>query len=524
MARERYRIALVVDSPRVPRWVVELVQWAAQHPRIELVAIIIIDKARRPRGAAALIERAERRLLALSGTYRAYGKRYPIGGRAPVDIDMDAAGSREAKFAEIAALNLDALVCCLGAPCSADIAGQARDGTLSLVLGAGVAQDGGFSEVLQGRPETPFAIELQRPSGTREILSSGSIATALFHRANLIGLNARLFPYLQVALERLASGTAAASDEVPAPTVNRPRSTDIIAYGARTAKRSIGKAARRLLGREFNWQVGVSWEAWPGVNWSDAFLVPNPDGAFLADPFTVERHGEHYLFVEEFPFATRKGVISAFGLERGNARRLGVALERHCHLSFPFQFEFAGERFMVPESGADRSVRLYRSTDFPLGWKEEKILLEGVHAVDTILFEHDSLWWMLTTIAGKGPALNNAELHAFYAADPFGEWRPHALNPVLIDSRKGRNGGFLRDAQGRPCRVAQVPGFTFYGASSAIYRIDEISPSTYRETLIEQVLPTFLPRLDGTHHVHSEGGVTVFDFMRVERPPRPRER
>lgn len=177
---------------------------------------------------------------------------------------------------------------------------------------------------------------------------------------------------------------------------------------------------------------------------------------------------------------------------------------------------------MIPESGADRSIRLYRSSDFPLGWKEEKVLMDGVYGVDTILFEHDSLWWMLTTIAGKGPALNNAELHAFYATDPFGEWLPHELNPVLIDSHNGRNGGFLRDSQGRPCRVAQVPGFTFYGASSAIYRIDEISPSSYRETLVEEVQPTFLPRLDGTHHIHSDAGVTVFDFMRVERPPRAR--
>jgi hypothetical protein len=234
----------------------------------------------------------------------------------------------------------------------------------------------------------------------------------LWHGANLIGLNARLFPYLQVALERLALGTASPIARAAGTVADRPRSPDLLTYGGRTAARTMGKVARRLLGREFNYQVGVSWNAWPRRDWEDAYLVPNPDGAFLADPFTAERGGEHYLFVEEFPFATRKGVISAYALEQGKARRVGVALERACHLSFPFQFSFEGERFMIPESGADRSIRLYRSSDFPLGWKEEKVLMDGVYGVDTILFEHDSLWWMLTTIAGKGPALNNAETAA----------------------------------------------------------------------------------------------------------------
>ena len=117
-----------------------------------------------------------------------------------------------------------------------------------------------------------------------------------------------------------------------------------------------------------------------------------------------------------------------------------------------------------------------------------------------------SRWWMVTTIQGEGPGLNNAELHAFHADGPLGDWTPHKLNPIVMDARKGRNGGFVRDAAGRPCRVAQVPGFTFYGAASAVYRIDELTPETYRESLVREVRPTFFAGLDGTHHVHSANG------------------
>ena len=122
-----------------------------------------------------------------------------------------------------------------------------------------------------------------------------------------------------------------------------------------------------------------------------------------------------------------------------------------------------------------------------------KTLLADVPAVDTILFEHDSRWWMLTTIQGQGPALNNAELHAYYADDPLGDWRPHAQNPIVMDAGKGRNGGFVRDKGGRPCRVAQRPGFTFYGAGSAVYRIDELTPDSLSRDLAERSPAELLP-------------------------------
>ena len=196
-----------------------------------------------------------------------------------------------------------------------------------------------------------------------------------------------------------------------------------------------------------------------------------------------------------------------------------MVLEEPYHLSFPFVFEHDGEIYMVPETANDRSVKLYKATSFPTGWIEVKVLLADVVAVDTVVFRHGSLWWMLTTIQGEGPGLNNAELHAFYADDLLGKWTGHELNPIVMDARKGRNGGFIRDGSGKPCRVAQVPGFTFYGAASAVYEIEELSPTSYRESLIREVRPTFFSALDGTHHIHSANGLTVYDFMRVERPP-----
>jgi len=280
----------------------------------------------------------------------------------------------------------------------------------------------------------------------------------------------------------------------------------------------MSKASRRALRREFNWQVAFSRQRWFGCSLDQATVVPNPPNAFLADPFTITIGGATFLFVEEFPFDTRKGVISAYRLIGDQAERIGVVLEEPWHLSFPFVFEHRGEVYMVPESGGGRSVKIYKASSFPTGWREVKTLLPDVSAVDTTIFEHDSRWWMLTSIQGDGPGLNNAELHAFYADDPLGDWTPHPQNPVVMDARKGRNGGFIRNREGCPHRVSQTAGFTFYGAGAAVHRIDELTPETYRETLVREVPPTPLLNLDGTHHIHDVGGLTAFDFMRVERP------
>ncbi len=158
----------------------------------------------------------------------------------------------------------------------------------------------------------------------------------------------------------------------------------MLTYAVRTAYRSAGKVLRRARRREFNWQVAFARQTWSECRFDQANIISNPPNAFLADPFTITVDGIDYLFVEEFPFDTRKGVIAAYRLERDTAERIGVVLEQPYHLSFPFLFQHKGEVYMVPEGGGGRSVKLYRSTSFPTGWSEVKTLLADVPAVDTI--------------------------------------------------------------------------------------------------------------------------------------------
>ena len=507
MPKRKYRIGLIVDAPEVAKWVQDLADWANAHPAIELAAVVVAPTSE---GLLDKLYRLESKLLCRGNGYRSHAARQPIGAVAPLQVEA-------VHIDRVADLNLDALVHCGRNRSAERLADVTRDGIVSI-------SSDGFGEIVAGRAETAFTIDrVRRSREIPETLFSGSVATALLYAWNMIALQSRAFQYLRLTLEQLAAGRAEAIAATPRVSTP-PTAGALLAYVVRTGQRSIAKMLRRLLGQEFNWQVAVSEHPWADCRFGEARVVPNPPNAFLADPFTITVDGATYLFVEEFPYDTRKGVISAYRFDGAEAARIGVVLEEPYHLSFPFVFEHKGEVYMVPEGGGGRSVKLYKSASFPAGWREVKILLSDVPAVDTLLFEHDSRWWMLTTIQGDGPGLNNAELHAFHADDPLGEWTPHEQNPIVMDAGKGRNGGFVRDSDGQPCRVAQVPGFTFYGAGSAVYRIDELTPESYRETLVKRVEPSFFAKLDGTHHLHCAGGMTVFDFVRVERPRRPGRR
>ncbi|HEX3844914.1 MAG TPA: hypothetical protein VHV80_11160, partial [Steroidobacteraceae bacterium] len=245
--------------------------------------------------------------------------------------------------------------------------------------------------------------------------------------------------------------------------------------------------------------------------------IETPQGRFLADPFVVTRDGLTCVFVEDYVYRTAKGHITAFEIGESGARELGIALQEPYHLSFPFLFEHGGALFMCPESLAAEQIRIYRCVKFPLEWKLEHIVMSGVAAADSMLFPHGGRWWLFTNLSPTQPLEPCSELHIFCAPDPFADsWAPHPLNPVLIDPACARNGGLLRSGNDI-IRVCQSQGFGSYGASANLMRITRLDTEGYAEEPICRLTPEFLPGAHGTHHLHSNGTYSVWDYKRWER-------
>jgi hypothetical protein len=293
-----------------------------------------------------------------------------------------------------------------------------------------------------------------------------------------------------------------------------PSNREMIASGLRLAGRY---AADKLKHQVFLDQWALAYRLHPDAPGPDPgfhrfkFLLPPPD-RFWADPFPVRANGRHYIFVEELPFRTNVGHISVLELnERGELRRSARVLAKDHHLSYPFLFEWQGEHFMIPETGANRSIEVYRARSFPDEWQLETVLMDGVYAVDATLADVNGSWWMFVNIAVDGAA-NTDELHIFQAPSPFGPWRSHRRNPVKSDGRCARPAGRLFHWNGELYRPSQDCSGR-YGSAIVINKVNQLNECEYRETAVSRIEPKWAPNLLATHTLNSAPGLTVTDVL-----------
>ncbi len=248
-----------------------------------------------------------------------------------------------------------------------------------------------------------------------------------------------------------------------------------------------------------------------------AHEIKNLPGRFFADPFVINYQDRTICFVEDFFFSESKGKISAIEIFETGYKYLDIVLEENFHLSYPYLFVENGNLYMIPETSEVNQIRLYQSINFPTRWELKEVLMEGVSAVDTVVFKNKNLWYMLTNICSSGIDDHSSELHIFYS-ERFDsqEWKPiKKSNPIIFDSLKARNGGFF-ELNNNQYRVNQVQDFSHYGKCFEVNLITDISVENYKEEKILEINPSFLDNIISTHHYNSNGDYTVFDYCKNE--------
>jgi len=274
------------------------------------------------------------------------------------------------------------------------------------------------------------------------------------------------------------------------------------------------------LGLEPRWGISLVEADWKS---KEAALrasrpVPNPPGRYFADPFVIERDGRTYCFVEDYVHPRGKAHITVLEYWAGAATEVGPCLDEPFHLSFPFVFEYEGQLYLCPEASASRSVRIYRCSEFPLRWELARVALSGFPALDSVLFERQGRWWLLTSRVADADDPFGSELHIFHADSPLSEqWRPLPGNPVIVDRRCGRNGGLIREGE-RVLRVAQHHEPRHYGRRATVREITRLDESGYAERVVASLEPDFRPGLVGAHHLTTTGRVTAVDHTSWARP------
>ncbi len=525
--KPRLRVGLIADSRCQPRW---LVQAFAGVAASEVAEITVIAELGVPPATMPWLWRAYRGL-----DHRVFGRGEDL--LQSIDLVRAVAHATALKLdgasanwrAQLQAHDLD-IVFVLGDIPAGALADVARYGVWRYGFGPDGATPAGAAairETVEGMPVTASALLARVPGDhcERVLCRSWSRTFPLSLSRTWRGLLPKTSEFVLRALARLhrfGPGWMAECDRASAATeAAAPEVRDCVRHLRRLAPHIASRSLQRLLFVD-QWFIGFRFgnePEWHGDLRQFSLLMP-PTDRFWADPFPIERCGRHFIFFEELVFARGKAHISVMEVnEDGRWSPPVPVLERDYHLSYPFLIEHGGELYMVPETGHNRTVELYRCLSFPDRWRLEKVLLEDVCSADATFHQSDGKWWMFVGLFAKGSefAEGAEELHLFHAGDLLGKWHPHAANPVKSDVRSARPAGALYPMGGALYRPAQI-GVPLYGSGVSLNRVLRLTPDEYLEREVQQILPRHPKDVLGLHTVNRAGRLSVIDgFARNRR-------
>jgi hypothetical protein len=560
----KLRIALLVDSNIDSKYVFELAQWGQNQNDLEITHLVIqnipSNKSKTHKAffilkkkgifylmqavGFALIEKVESLGLKHIKTYKDYFKhittyknhlsRYDLSNCVKNSILINPVISKSGRvyryddndIQKIKELRLDIIVRCGSGILYGDILHSARLGIISIHHADNRINRGGppgFWEVYLKQDSTGFTIQqLTEELDGGNVLFRGHLDTKFFYLLN----QAALYEKSNFYLKKLLSDIAITRDIPPKlptfPYYNRlykiPSLRVQLKYITSLALATSKKVFDNFIFKKsYRWGVAFNFGDWKDLVMWRGIKIKNPPNHFLADPFVVSTENENYCFVEDYDYLTSRGCISVYKLTEKDSKKIGEAIVEPYHMSYPYVFEYQSKYYMCPETCENKDIRLYECESFPLKWKLKKIIMSNISAVDTTIFEKDGTWWLFTNIDPTNVGDIFSELYIFFSDNPLTDkWTPHPMNPMFVDSMKARMGGILYD-EGSVYRVSQQQGFDMYGKSCALNHISHLSKTGYDENMVFKIEPNFFKRLKGTHHIHSNGKITVFDYVEKVR-------
>jgi hypothetical protein len=296
------------------------------------------------------------------------------------------------------------------------------------------------------------------------------------------------------------------------------------------ARTLAGKIVGRVAGgitRKDHWRVGIRPARepfqWHGDQHLDGFAwLPDDGERYYADPVLWHEGGRDLLFVEEFPYATARGIISYVELDE-QGRPLFTPrpiIQRETHLSYPFLFRHAGAIYMMPENAAENHLPLYRATAFPDRWEECAPLVAGVGLHDATLLTHEGAWWLIGNEARNGGSSWDC-LCLYRASSPLGPFERHSANPLLVDARLARSAGPVLVVGDKMIRPVQncLGG---YGRFLRFTEIETLSETGFRQRETGRILPRGGSPIAGIHTYGRNARFEVIDALTARRKmPRP---
>lgn len=407
-----------------------------------------------------------------------------------------------------------------------DLAGTASEGEtpiLRLIFETGVGETGLLSALLASRSPALSIVITQTGARPRTLrIARLAVERPLTLGSALDGVTPRLATLLGQAIEDL---DREAPPRLHAPDTPATVSASAFGFAAAALAERISEKLTRLLRQPNCWRTAIRAHDgfgvmerfdWSGPAWS---IIPDDGRRFYADPFLFAWEGRHWLFCEEYPYATGKGILVVAPVDaNGKAGAFRPILEAEGHLSWPQVFLHEGQIYMIPESAAAHRIELWRATDFPYRWVLDRVLIDGVRAHDPVLHITPTGAFMLATVDDDGGS-NWDALGLFHAPDLFGDWRAHPRNPLIVDASSVRGASpIIR--RGADLWRATQDCRTGYGDGLVLCRVTRLDTSGFAQEVVARLGAPPGLGAGGVHSLSRAGSFEAIDLRGARSLPR----
>jgi len=239
------------------------------------------------------------------------------------------------------------------------------------------------------------------------------------------------------------------------------------------------------------------------------FSLGNPL-VMQADPFLFVHNDTLFVFYEQLRLSDECGKIMMISTKdlKSFTKPVQITNEPDCHFSYPFVFEDNGNVYMMPETGCDFNIRLYRATDSTLTkFEPYKVILSRTDTeknsvtfdlADSCIHKKEGTYYLFTSYY-----VDNTYFLELYQSDKLrGPYTKHPSSPICKGNKYGRCGGCIIESDGHLFRPAQDCG-PQYGDQVHLLEIDKLSPEEYSEHSVrDNVLPKNQRKYKvGGHHL-----------------------
>lgn len=248
------------------------------------------------------------------------------------------------------------------------------------------------------------------------------------------------------------------------------------------------------------------------VNW----VEPPSPFVFYADPFIldVNENGETEVLVEELEDQEGYGKLSKLSIDNQLNYTVRTLLDLKAHLSYPQVIRQNEQLYVIPESASLKKLNAYQFNSDASSLEYASTIMDlGLY--DATILYYDNKYWLFGILSSE----KTPHLVIYHSSRLLGPYTRHKEAVVKKGLWGVRPAGKFIQVNGELYRPAQNCK-EYYGKSLVIFKVEELTDETYRETFHMEIRPEQLGQYNfGIHTIHASHGKLVVDGLKRHFKP-----